>query len=126
MDVFHDILAIGTQSGKIILFNLIKKNIITDSTYFSYSILRVKIMDYYKVCALDSVGGCALLNFNVKTILDKMIVTSVDEFDITEVSKKRNRDKIKKMWNNFLSKEEPAQTVPELSEHNNDFAIAYR
>ena len=78
MDIFHDMLSIGTQSGKVLLLNLIKRNIITDSTYFSYSILKLKMIDYYKVCVIDSVGGCALMNFNVKTILDKMIVTSVD------------------------------------------------
>lgn len=43
-----------------------------------------------------------------------------------EVSKKRNRDKIKKIWNNFMSKEEPQPAVAELAEHENDFAVAYR
>lgn len=114
MDLYLDMLVIGAQTGRIVLYNLIKRNILSDSTYFSYSVLKVKMTTYYKIYAIDSIGGCAFLEFNVKTILEKMIVTSTDEFEIFEVSKKRNRDKIKKLWKNMLSKEEqpPAPELP--------------
>lgn len=44
MDILQDVLVVGAQTGKITLFNLIKRNVITDSTYFSYSILRAKMI----------------------------------------------------------------------------------
>lgn len=111
MDLFSDFLVIGTQNGRIVLYNILKKSILSESTFFAYSIMKVKMLAYYRLYVIDSLGGCAFMEFNVKTILEKMIVTSTDEVVIYEVNKKRNRDKIKKLWKNILSKEEEVPVV---------------
>jgi hypothetical protein len=61
MDLFSDMLLIGTQTGKIVLYNILKKSILSESTFFAYPILRLKMLSYCRLYAIDSLGGCAYI-----------------------------------------------------------------
>ena len=61
MDVWQDTLAVGTQTGTVICYSLVKRTLISECTSFSFSIQKVKLVSTYSVYAIDSAGGMALV-----------------------------------------------------------------
>lgn len=85
---------------------MLKKAIVTEINYYSSFILRIKWVSNNRICAIDSLGSFVFFDFNIKTIMDKSIVTSIDNTPIYEDNRERTRDKVKRIWKSFVSKEE--------------------
>lgn len=110
MDALADNLAVGYKSGKIQWYSLTKKALMTEISYYSRDIMRLKWVRFGRLCAIDTIGSMVFFDLSVKTIMDKIIGVKVDDTPLYEDNKEKKRDKIKKIWKSFVSKEESEVT----------------
>lgn len=123
MDVVDESIAIGCRSGRITYYSMAKKAVISEITYYSSFVLRVKWVSSSRLCAIDSLGSFVFFDFNIKTIMEKSIVTSIDSTPVYEDNRERTRDKVKRFWKSIVSKEEK-EAQPEKHSHTN-FSLIY-
>jgi hypothetical protein len=108
MDAEGDNLAIGLINGKVLYYSIDRQRLITEISYYpaNSSICRVKWVRYCRLCTVDSLGSLVFFDINIKTIMDKTVTTTADSYPIYQEKSVRTTDKLKKIWKNFMSKEE--------------------
>lgn len=66
-------------------YSIIKKFFFYEINYFTHRILKIKfVKGNTRIAAIDSLGSFIIFDINLKTIMDKILVTSVDTFQIYE------------------------------------------
>lgn len=126
MDAEGDNLVVGCATGQILCWSIQKQAVVCEIGYFpaGSTLHRVKWVRYCRLCAVDSLGSLVFFDVHHRTIMDRKVATTVDNYPVYQEQRGRTTDKLKRMWKNLLQKEEQ-QAEPPPKHYNNYFTLCH-